>query len=211
MNEVNKNISNCEWLLQQAEELNALFSYNSDAMIISNQVRALSAVETAITALHELKAGIESIVGTPAPDAVPTQLSEEYWVRLHYGWEEHPDDGVYHTFETSDLAHNYDARAIEKKLYEALAPDDNGDINFNWNTMPVKLPKTLVAKIQADAISAHTERIGQELEKRIASNEDNYVSSAAVGYDGGYTDGCHDAYVEALDLLGIEHEHEMRN
>lgn len=59
----NKNITNCEYVIEQAEELKALLSYNSERMIRANEVRALSAIDVAISALNELKSNIESITG----------------------------------------------------------------------------------------------------------------------------------------------------
>lgn len=57
----NRNISNCEWVIQQAEELKALLSYDGNSILMLNHVRALSAIETAMTALTELKTSIEAV------------------------------------------------------------------------------------------------------------------------------------------------------
>lgn len=55
------NIANCDWIITQAKELKALLAYNSDRMIVLNKVRALSAIDTAMSSLRELQAYIESV------------------------------------------------------------------------------------------------------------------------------------------------------
>lgn len=52
---------NCDWVIEQAREVKALLSYNSTSMIAMNKVRALSAIETAMSSLRDLKAYIESV------------------------------------------------------------------------------------------------------------------------------------------------------
>ena len=49
------NKTHCDWIIQQAEELKALFSYESDRMIDLNKTRALSAIDTAMDSLRELR------------------------------------------------------------------------------------------------------------------------------------------------------------
>ncbi len=61
INDISINKAHCEWIYKQAEELKALFSYNSDRMIELNKTRALSSIDTAINSLNELKAYIEQI------------------------------------------------------------------------------------------------------------------------------------------------------
>ena len=55
------NMANCDWIISQAQEIKALLAYNSDRMIELNKVRALSAIDTAMSSLRELQAYIESI------------------------------------------------------------------------------------------------------------------------------------------------------
>lgn len=57
------NLAHCDWVVEQAKELKALLAYNSDTMIALNKVRALSAIDTAMDSLRELKAYIESVKG----------------------------------------------------------------------------------------------------------------------------------------------------
>lgn len=52
---------NCDWVIEQAREVKALLSYNSASIIAANKVRALSAIETAVSSLRDLQAYIESV------------------------------------------------------------------------------------------------------------------------------------------------------
>lgn len=61
--DVTVNKAHCDWITAQAKELKALFAYNSDRMIALNKGRALSAIDTAVNSLMELKAYIESVEG----------------------------------------------------------------------------------------------------------------------------------------------------
>lgn len=53
--------SNCDWIIEQARELKALFSNNSESIIKLNKTRALSAIESARDSLSELESYIKSI------------------------------------------------------------------------------------------------------------------------------------------------------
>lgn len=53
--ELSINKTHCDWIIQNATELKALFSYNSDRMIEMNKTRALSAIDTAIDSFRELR------------------------------------------------------------------------------------------------------------------------------------------------------------
>ena len=53
--------ANCDWVIDQAKELKALLAYDSDRMIVLNRTRALSAIDTAMDSLRELKAYLENI------------------------------------------------------------------------------------------------------------------------------------------------------
>ena len=55
-----ENRSHCAWIIQQAKELNALLSYQSESMLEANKVRALSCISTMEGALKELRASIEN-------------------------------------------------------------------------------------------------------------------------------------------------------
>lgn len=53
--------ANCDWIIKQAKELKALLAYDSEQVIVLNKVRALSAIDTAMSSLRELQAYIESV------------------------------------------------------------------------------------------------------------------------------------------------------
>ena len=55
--------THCDWVVEQAKELKALLAYDSDRMIVLNKTRALSAIDTAMSSLSELKAYIENVEG----------------------------------------------------------------------------------------------------------------------------------------------------
>lgn len=55
------NTVHCDWIIQKAEEIKALLSYDDTRMIELNRVRALSAIETSINSLKELEAFVKSI------------------------------------------------------------------------------------------------------------------------------------------------------
>ena len=61
------NKAHCDWIIDQAKELKALFSYESESMIRLNKVRALSCIDTMMDSLNELKAAIE-------PQALDAQI-----------------------------------------------------------------------------------------------------------------------------------------
>lgn len=49
------NKAHCDWIIEQVMELKALFGYESERMIELNNVRAMSAVDTALNSLSKLK------------------------------------------------------------------------------------------------------------------------------------------------------------
>lgn len=53
--------THCDWITEHAKELKALFDYKSEKMIIANQSRALTDIETMTDSLNELKAYIETL------------------------------------------------------------------------------------------------------------------------------------------------------
>ena len=53
--------ANCDWIIEQAKELKALLSYNSEQMIVLNKVRALAAIDSAMSSLRKLQAYIEEV------------------------------------------------------------------------------------------------------------------------------------------------------
>ena len=55
-------MAHCDWIIMQAKEIKALLAYRSDSMVELNKVRALSAIDTSLASLHELKLFIEGMV-----------------------------------------------------------------------------------------------------------------------------------------------------
>ena len=53
--------THCDYIVEQAEELKALFSYNSKSMIELNKTRALADIEAIRNSLAELEFYINSI------------------------------------------------------------------------------------------------------------------------------------------------------
>lgn len=61
---------NSDWILKHAKELDALLGYNSKEMLVVNQVRALSAIDTMMDSLRELKGNIEEVSLNKSLDSV---------------------------------------------------------------------------------------------------------------------------------------------
>ena len=53
--------AHCDWIVNQAMELKALFSHNSEKMVELNKSRALADIETMTHSLSELKLYVESL------------------------------------------------------------------------------------------------------------------------------------------------------
>lgn len=69
----------CDCVIEQATELRALLSYNSDEMIEINKVRALAAINTAMDSLKELKLFVDEVSmekSKPALDGVISSCEE---------------------------------------------------------------------------------------------------------------------------------------
>lgn len=57
-----RNKANCDRVLEQVGELKTLLSYHSEEMIVLNQTRVLSEIDTAMDSLRELRAYVEDVV-----------------------------------------------------------------------------------------------------------------------------------------------------
>ena len=55
--------AHCDWVVKQATIVKALLNYNSEEMIAANKTRALSAIDTMMDSLRELKGNIEELTG----------------------------------------------------------------------------------------------------------------------------------------------------
>lgn len=53
--------AHCDWIVKQATELKALFSYNSERMVELNKSRALADIETIKHSLSELQLYVENL------------------------------------------------------------------------------------------------------------------------------------------------------
>ena len=58
--------------------------------------------------------------------------------------------------------------------------------------------------------SIHIDTIAQEIKKRVEENEENR-ETISTSYDEGYMEGYHDAMIEILNYLGVEHDQEYYN
>lgn len=74
---------------------------------------------------------------------------KQYEVELCYAWQE-TEDGIFHAFEVVGTRSSIDHSAIAKKLAGLLdtTPDDE---RFDWNSMRVSLPESVVTHIQSEA------------------------------------------------------------
>ena len=55
------NNTHCDYIMEQAKELKALFSYRSDGIIKANKIRALADIQAIQNSINELKAYVENL------------------------------------------------------------------------------------------------------------------------------------------------------
>lgn len=74
-----------------------------------------------------------------------------YQIELHYGYQE-CEDGIYHSFEASDIEECADSREVAARLAGLLdcTPDDE---DFNCNSMYIALPEKTVERIKQEGRS----------------------------------------------------------
>lgn len=53
--------AHCDWVVEQAKMVKALLNYNSEEMVAANKTRALSAIDTMMDSLRELKGYVEEV------------------------------------------------------------------------------------------------------------------------------------------------------
>ena len=80
-------------------------------------------------------------------------MNRDYHVMLYYGYEEN-ECGIFHSFEAVDLNGEIDSEEMRRSLAESL-DIDHDDNRFNFGSMEVKIPKSVVAKITADALRSY--------------------------------------------------------
>lgn len=73
-----------------------------------------------------------------------------YKIELYYGYED-GESGIFHAFCATDPDIIDDDLKMGKRLAETLDLDVN-DKNFNWDSMYITLPDSLVQKIKKDAV-----------------------------------------------------------
>lgn len=71
-------------------------------------------------------------------------------ISLAYGYQE-TEEGIFHAFEANDPKDPPDCDVTAKNLAELLDTTTE-DERFNWNEMDIKLPESVVRKIQNEAI-----------------------------------------------------------
>ena len=85
----------------------------------------------------------------------------KYQIELFYGYED-GECGIWHSFE----AHDPDAHIADDEVKERLAYslDVSSDSDyFNYDSMYIDLPESLVKKIKDDAIKEHMEGFNSEM------------------------------------------------
>lgn len=76
-----------------------------------------------------------------------------YQIKLYYGYEE-SECGIYHSFRAEDPDGKVDSDEIAQCLAEQLDREAD-DEQFNYNSMYIDLPQSVITKIQADAIAKY--------------------------------------------------------
>ena len=81
----------------------------------------------------------------------------KYKVNLFYGYEE-GECGIYHAFKAVDPDGDHDDDQIGAELAEQLdcKPEDD---RFDYNSMYINLPESLIKRIQQDAVREHCEKM----------------------------------------------------
>lgn len=82
-------------------------------------------------------------------EKIPEQ-QKKYQAELFYGYQE-GECGIYHSFELTDPEAAEDTTELAEKL-AGLLDTKLGSDDFNFDSMYVDLPATLVERIKADAI-----------------------------------------------------------
>lgn len=71
---------------------------------------------------------------------------KKYEVELCYAWHE-TEEGAYHAFELVDAEARVDFDAVAGKL-AGLLDTTTDDERFNWNSMRIRLPESVVDRIR---------------------------------------------------------------
>lgn len=81
---------------------------------------------------------------------------KKYQAELFYGYQE-CESGIYHSFELVDPDAHTDVFAASERLAELLDTKP-GSPDFNFDTMYVALPESLVERIKTDAVREYLEK-----------------------------------------------------
>lgn len=79
--------------------------------------------------------------------------NKTYEVELYYGYED-GESGIFHAFEAVDPNADTDSEEMAANLAKLLDLElDDG--SFNWDSMPIRLPDSLLERIKADAVQEY--------------------------------------------------------
>lgn len=78
-----------------------------------------------------------------------------YQIELFYGYED-GECGIWHSFEAHDPDAQTDGDEVKERLADSL-DISSGSIYFNYDSMYIDLPESLVKKIKEDAVKEHME------------------------------------------------------
>ncbi len=79
---------------------------------------------------------------------------KEYHVKLYYGYQTIEDGETYHALEAVDPEKKVSEVRMEKELAEALDTTRRDD-RFNYGSMLVRLPDSVVKRIKRDAVDEY--------------------------------------------------------
>ncbi len=79
----------------------------------------------------------------------------KYQIELFYGYED-GECGIWHSFESHDPDAQTDGDEVKERLADSL--DISSDsVDFNYDSMYIDLPESLVKKIKDDAVKEYME------------------------------------------------------
>lgn len=84
----------------------------------------------------------------------------EYNIELYYGYEE-GECGIYHAFEATDPSVCADTAAMGEHLAEMLECEVESN-DFNFDSMLIRLPDTVVERIKKDGVKEYLTRTGKK-------------------------------------------------
>lgn len=84
---------------------------------------------------------------------------KKYQAEIFYGYQE-CEDGIYHAFELTDPDTRKDEDDMAEKLADLLDTEPSDD-RFDYDSMYVALPESLVERIKAEAIMEYQEKHGK--------------------------------------------------